>query len=174
MFNIERVPISALFLSIDKVMRYRILSIFILLTAIFISSCKKLKESNFKSNIQNEIVMNQEDTVQVLSLVKTFMDALSEKRYADAVVMLHQIDSKNHFAKPELLDNDKIEETMVRLKRFPIRSYSIRDYEFKYSKDNTVRCTIEIEPVNKGDEPYKMTFALKPVRYIGRWHLCLR
>lgn len=145
----------------------------VILSAIIISSCKEQKTTNIsKTNVQNEIVMNKQDTIKALSLVTDFMEALKGKKYADAVVMLYKIDTENYFAEPELLNNEEIEAAMQSLKAFPIKSYTIRDYQFKFSYDNTVRCGIEVEKEN-GDSQ-NMTFALKPVRYLDQWRLCLR
>jgi hypothetical protein len=154
-------------------MRTRILSAMMILFILLISSCNQQKTINTsETNVQEEIVMNKQDTIKALSLVSDFLEALKEKKYADAVLMLHEVNPENCFAEPVLLDNEKIEEAMQTLKQYPIKNYSIRDYQFKYTYDNTVRCVIEVE--KKEGNTQKMTFALKPVRYLGQWSLCLR
>ena len=102
------------------------------------------------------------------------MDALKDKKYADAVVMLHVVNPEKPYEEPSLLNNEEIEKTMEDLKRFPIRNYEIKDYAFKICYDNLVRCTIELEPESIDAVPKKLTIGLNPVRYIGEWRLCLK
>lgn len=133
-----------------------------------IVSCKQQKKENTNVEVVTGIVMTPEDTVMVTNLVTKFMDALKDKRYADAVVMLYKINPQSPYAEPELLGNDEIEQVMTDLKRFPIREYQIKDYKFNICYDNLVRCTIDTESTSQ------LTFALNPVRYLGEWRLCLK
>ena len=120
------------------------------------------------------MVLTANDTVQVMELVTKFMDALKEKRYADAVMLLHETDPESPYSKAELLNNDKIQKAMEGLKRFPVQDYQIKDYWFKTAYDNEVKCMIEVEPESSDKTPMKLNFSLKPVRYFGEWSLCLR
>jgi hypothetical protein len=119
------------------------------------------------------MALTSQDTLQVANLVVQFMDALKEQRYADAVVMLHKVDIESPYSEPELLDNNEIEKTMDRLKLFPIRSYQIKEFNFKISYDNEVKCVIEIESTSVDSKSLMLNFSLKPVRYLGHWSLCL-
>lgn len=121
-----------------------------------------------------EMVLTKHDTLQVMSLVTDFMNALKDKRYADAVVMLHKVDPASPYSKPELLDNEEVEKTMAELKHFPIRNYEIKEYMFRIAYDNDVKCIVEIEPASSGEKSQTLKFGLKPVRYFGNWFLCLR
>ena len=144
------------------------------MSIICFSSCKQQNNNNATVEVQDGIVMSAQDTVQVMNLVKDFMDALKDKKYADAVVRLHKINPKKPYAEPELLNNEEIEKAMADLKRFPIRNYEIKDYTFRVCYDNVVRCDIELESDSQDSSPAKLVFALNPVRYLGEWRLCLK
>lgn len=136
-------------------------------------SCEqKIKQQT--PSADSEMVLAKQDTLQVMSLVAEFMNALKDKRYADAVVMLHKIDPKSPYSEPELLDNEEIEKTMAELKLFPIRKYEILEYKFRIAYDNEVKCSVEIEPTSLEQESMKLNFRLTPVRYFGNWMLCLK
>jgi len=144
------------------------------MSIICFSSCKQQKNNNATVEVQDGIVMSAQDTVQVMNLVKEFMDALKDKKYADAVVRLHKINPKKPYAEPELLNNEEIEKAMADLKRFPIRNYEFKDYTFRVCYDNLVRFDIELETESPESTPTKLIFALNPVRYLGEWRLCLK
>ena len=154
-------------------MKAKYLSILIVFSLLCLMSC----EQKLKQQIplaENEMVLTKQDTLQVMSLVSEFMNALKDKRYADAVVMLHKINPKSPYSKPELLDNEEIEKTMTELKRFPIRNYEIQEYKFRIAHDNEVKCSVEIEPSSLEQESMKLNFRITPVRYFGNWMLCLK
>ena len=155
-------------------MNIRIISILLVIAACCVTSCKQQKSTPTTAVVNEGIVMHNQDTVQVINLVKEFMDALKDKKYADAVIRLHKINPKKPYAEPELLNNEEIDKAMKDLKRFPIRNYEIKDYTFNICYDNLVRCSIELESNNEGATPAKLTFALNPVRYLGEWRLCLK
>lgn len=135
-------------------------------------SCKQQKKESTTVEVVTGIVMSHEDTVMVTNLVTKFMDALRDKRYADAVVMLYKINPQSPYAEPELLGNDEVDQVMTDLKRFPVRNYQIKDYKFNICYDNLVRCTIDTESTDHLSS--QLTFALNPVRYLGEWRLCLK
>ena len=61
-------------------MRTRILSAMMILFILLISSCNQQKTINTsETNVQEEIVMNKQDTIKALSLVSDFLEALKEK-----------------------------------------------------------------------------------------------
>ena len=150
----------------------RIIYILFVVTFFFLLSCSQKQQT--KAGAPNvKMALASHDTLQVTNLVIQFMDALQDKRYADAVVMLHKVDPESPYSEPELLDNDELEKTIYHLKRFPIRSYKIKEIDFKIAYDNEVKCIIETEPFVVGQQSMSLNFSLKPVRYLGHWSLCL-
>ena len=123
-------------------MKAKYLSILIVFSLLCLMSC----EQKLKQQIplaENEMVLTKQDTLQVMSLVSAFMNALKDKRYADAGVMLHKINPKSPYSKPELLDNEEIEKTMTELKRFPIRNYEIQEYPIPELGDDDILVKVE-------------------------------
>lgn len=150
----------------------RIIYILFVVTTFFLASCSQKQKS--KEGVPNvKMALASHDTLQVTNLVIQFMDALQNKRYADAVVMLHKVDAESPYSEPELLDNNELEKTIDHLKRFPIRAYHIKEINFKIAYDNEVKCIIETEPSVVGQQSMNLNFSLKPVRYLGHWSLCL-
>lgn len=119
------------------------------------------------------MALTSQDTLQVSNLVVQFMDALKEERYADAVVMLHKVNPESPYSEPELLDNNEIVKAMDRLKLIPIRTYQIKEFNFKISYDNEVKCVVETKSTLVDSKSLMLNFSLKPVRYLGHWSLCL-
>lgn len=138
------------------------------------TACKQQKESNVTATVETGIVMNANDSLMVMNLTTQFMDALKEKRYSDAVVMLHEVNKESVYSEPELLDNEKLNNALETLKRFSIRSYQFKDATFKVCYDNEVRFDIELDSQSEGGKTKMLVFSLKPVRYWGEWRLCLR
>ena len=137
------------------------------LIAAFIVSCNqsgKKTETDSQATVKHLMVLSQKDTIQVLDLTNQFMTAVKEQRYADP------------FAQPELLDNEQLKSVLQRLKAFPIYDYTISDCIFKEAFDNEVRCKVVLFPKTDKEDmrPNATTWYFKPVRYLGRWSLCLK
>ena len=154
-------------------MKAKYLSILIVFSFLCLMSCEQ-KPKQQTPLADDEMALSKQDTLQVMNLVTDFMNALKDKRYADAVVMLHKVNPTSPYSQPELLDNKEIEKTMAELKHFPIRNYEIKEYTFKIAYDNEVKCVIETEPASSDEKSQTLKFRLKPVRYFGNWSLCLK
>lgn len=139
-----------------------------LLLTISMVSCHNNNKQN--TSINNNIVMTSNDTIQVMDLVTTFMNALQDKRYADAVQMVHKVNSESPYNQPEELNNEEIMKTMANFKLLPILKYSVVGYKFKIAYDNEVKCLI----VPESNPSLKLNFSIKPVRHFGKWYLCLK
>ena len=154
-------------------MKAKYLSILIVFSFLCLMSCEQSRKQQPPTE-HKAMLLQQRDTLQVTTLVTDFMNALKDKRYSDAVVMLYKVDPTSPYSQPQLLDNDEIDKTMAEFKRFPIRNYEIKDYTFKIAYDNEVKCVVEIEPISTSGNVRKLNYRLKPVRYLGNWFLCLK
>ena len=154
-------------------MKAKYLSILIVFSLLCLISCDQ-KRKQQPAVVHEGMYLQQRHTLQVMTLVTDFMNALKDKRYADAVVMLHKVDPASPYSEPQLLDNDEIDKTMSELKHFPICNYEIKDYTFKITYDNEVKCIVETEPASTSGNSQKLNYRLKPVRYLGSWFLCLK
>ena len=150
----------------------RIISFFIVVSFLFLVACGQKQVRN-KNVSDVRMALTSQDTLQVSNLVVQFMDALKEERYADAVVMLHKVNPESPYSEPELLDNNEIVKAMDRLKLIPIRTYQIKEFNFKISYDNEVKCVVETKSTLVDSKSLMLNFSLKPVRYLGHWSLCL-
>lgn len=153
-------------------MNMKYLPLFIVLLTLFTVSCSNKTQTKVEE-VKTEMVLSAKDTVEVLDLVNHFMGALKEKRYADAVVMLHKTNSESPYSQPEELDNDEIAQALDHFKHFPISDYEILEYKFKIAYHNEVKCLIHVEPASEGKAPLKLNFYLKPMRHFGHWYLSL-
>lgn len=122
------------------------------------------------------MLLTAKDTAAVLQLTGSFMTAVKEKRYADAVQMLHTLKAGDSFAIPEQLDNEQIAEAMESVRKWPVHDFEITDIDFKDAYDNSVRCKVILTPKadNQSTQAISMIWNFKPVRYWGEWKLCLR
>ena len=154
-------------------MKAKYLSILIVFSLVCLMSCEQ-KHNQQQTVVHKGMLLQQRDTLQVTTLVTDFMNALKDKRYADAVVMLYKVDPTSPYSEPQLLDNEEIDKIMAELKHFPIRNYEIKDYTFKIAYDNEVKCIVETEPASTSGNSQKLNYRLKPVRYLGSWFLCLK
>jgi len=115
--------------------------------------------------------LTHNDSIAAKALVTSFMDAVRDGKYADAVAYLYTLNPKNPYLNPELLDNESIKETMDMMEKIKVDSYRIKSMEFVSAVNNPTKCEITAE-LSGNKVPVKLTWVLNPVNYMGRWLLC--
>lgn len=133
------------------------------------------KTESINTAVDKEVLYRQalttEDSLSVKMLVVSFMDAVKQGKYADAVSNLYVLNAENPYKKPELLDNIKLEETIEMMKKINPKSYEIKSMEFVTAVNNPIKCKIlTVLPANNSE--VELTWVLNPVNYMGKWLLC--
>lgn len=116
---------------------------------------------------ENRMVLTEQDTTISLGLVKTFMDHIVAGDKDAAVAMLYAVDFDDPDKEPYLINDRQLSEMDLMLS-MPVKRYEIADYVFDTPEQNEVRCRVYISE-NAGTSWY-----FKPVRYLGKWYLCLK
>ena len=140
----------------------------------FLVSCSESsKNSKPITKTKRELyrsALTRQDSILSRKVVATFLTYVQNEKYADAVMMLHKLNSDDPYATPELLDNNEIEKTMMMLKQFKIQSYAIASIVYESAVNNPTRCTVFVK--NGDDNPIRTTIELNPINYLGEWKLC--
>ena len=144
--------------------------VWFLMLALCLGACRE-KTKNEKSseearpNLERAMRLTAQDTVAVKTLVATFMD-LAQRRRLDSAVMLLRT-AKLH-QQPQPLDANARKEIVDILGKFPVSDYEIVHIAFKNAGSNEVKCRVYAQT------GHSTNWYFKPVRYIGRWSLCLK
>ena len=109
--------------------------------------------------------LTTKDTTAVKTLVTMFMDLTKRNSLDSAVALLRTPIPEQE---PQSLDINKYQEVVKTLRQFPVIDYEIEHVIFKKAEDNEVKCRVRI-----ANGTYTNWY-FKPVRYIGRWSLCLK
>lgn len=112
-----------------------------------------------------EMLLTAKDTAAVETLTKMFMDRAKRGRLDSAAMLLRTYELHRQ---PQGLDSAGFREVMATLGQFPVADYEIKAIVFHRPEDNEVKCRVRI-----ANGTYTNWY-FKPVRYIGRWSLCLK
>ena len=105
------------------------------------------------------------DTAAVETLVRMFMDRAQRGRLDSAAMLLRTYELHRQ---PQGLDEAGFREVMETLGQFRVLGYEIEHVAFRSAGNNEVKCRVRV-----AEDSY-VSWRFKPVRYIGRWSLCLR
>lgn len=154
----------------------RYFSVFFIIVLVGLSSCEhssKNRETHIASNLPllYKQGLTHNDSIEVKALIESFMNAVQDGKYADAVANLYRLNTEDSYYEPELLDNQSLEETLDMMKKVKILSYSMKTTEFITPVNNPTKCEITAE-LSGTNSPIKLTWVLNPVNYMGKWLLC--
>lgn len=144
--------------------------VWLLILALCLGACregtkkeKSLEEA--KLNLERTMHLTAQDTIAVETLVTMFMDLAQRQRLDSAVMLLRT--AKLH-QQPQPLDANARKEIVDILGKFPVSDYEIVHIAFKNAGSNEVKCRVYAQT------GHSTNWYFKPVRYIGRWSLCLK
>lgn len=126
---------------------------------------KKSEEKDRNVVTERDMYLTAKDTTAVKTLVTMFMDLTKRNSLDSAVALLRTPIPEQE---PQSLDINKYQEVVKTLGQFPVIDYEIEHAIFKKAEDNEVKCRVRI-----ANGTYTNWY-FKPVRYIGRWSLCLK
>lgn len=155
---------------------YRKLYVLFTIISLFFTSClHSVKTEPTSTSVDKEVLYREaltaEDSLSAKVLVMSFMDAVQQGKYADAVSNLYLLNPENPYKKPELLNNDEMEDIIEMMKKINLKSYEIKSIEFVTAVNNPVKC--EIRSVLPGfNEEVQLVWVLNPINYMGKWLLC--
>ncbi len=134
----------------------------------FFAACQQNGKKQPAEPTDYSMYLTKADTTIVLELVNTYMTHVKNQAYVDAAAMLFKSNSNKPHERPQLLDNDELQERIAALKAFPITDYKIESVKFDKAYNNEVRCSV-VTP-----DGITLKWSFKPVRYVGQWALCLK
>ena len=126
---------------------------------------KKTEEVDMKAVTERMMYLTAQDTAAVKTLVTMFMD-LAKRNSLDSAVMLLRTMQPDQ--QPQPLNAAERQQVVEVLGQFPVLDYRIEHLKFKRAEENEVKCQVRIS-----DRRY-VNWSFNPVRYIGRWSLCLK
>ena len=151
---------------------YIILGVFLLIISpLFMTSCKDKPKPNPQTTFEQS--MTNKDSVAVTGLVNVFFQLAESGRYDEAASMLFKNNVDTVYDEPKPLDNKDMEKVKTLLSSLPIKSHTIDYIKFKEVYENEVKCTAIIMEAHDNIPEVKTVFYFKPVRYLGKWKLCL-
>lgn len=142
------------------------------LASLFVCSCKETKtEKSGKTKFEE--VLTSEDSTAVVSAINMFFEYCESERVMEAVALLYKQNPNDHYAEPELLDNDEMERMFKIFSSFPIISHKIDYIKFRETYENEAKVTATIAEA-QGDMPeVKTVFYFRPFNFLGGWRLCI-
>jgi hypothetical protein len=151
-----------------KLMTKLLTSFCVLLTlGILFASCNGKNQA--AQEPEETMSLTAADTAQVAELMNQYFDLLMKKDFDAALSMLSQLRNDSLSSVPE----DVAKHYMMGMKLVtPIR-YEVDEMTFRKDWDCLVKYSaVLFEKDSVGDNrPNKMTYAIKPVRFNGQWHL---
>lgn len=139
----------------------------LLLLALALGACRdksKKSEIVYATN-PDKMIVGARDSAAVKTLVTMFMERMKAEHQDSALMLLRTIKPNSQ---PQGLNREEFVEAMKVLSQFPVADYTLEYVKFLSSENNEVKCRIQT-PDNKSINLY-----FKPVRYIGRWSLCMK
>lgn len=139
----------------------------LLLLALALGACRdksKKSEIVYATN-PDKMIVGARDSAAVKTLVTMFMERM-KAGHRDSALMLLRTAKPN--SQPQGLNREEFIEAMKVLNQFPVADYTLEHIKFLNSENNEVKCRIQT-PDNRSINLY-----FKPVRYIGRWSLCMK
>ncbi len=113
----------------------------------------------------NIMKVEAKDSAAVKTLVTIFMERI-KSGHPDSALMLLRTAKPN--CKPQGLNREEVVKAMKIYKQFPVADYTLEYIKFKNPNNNEVKCRIQTS------DNTKLNWYFKPVRYLGRWSLCLK
>lgn len=136
-----------------------------------LASCKdnikKTTEQQVTGMISWSSYLERRDTMAVETLVSLFMERVMEHKYDSAVALLRHVE-KGLPEAPVALAENEFRQAMRMLQMFPVHNYEIVNMSFCTADDNWVKCKVIT------DSGLTVNWIFAPVRYLGRWSLCLK
>lgn len=145
----------------------------LLLIILFVCSLAACRHNEKKSTdiqipvTESTMYLTAKDTMAVMYLMDRFMGLVKEQQYDTASMLLRKIAVVERSSRPIPLKREEAAKIAAMLKQFPVQDYEIEHIIFKKADNNEVKCRIR-----SGQTTINWYF--KPVRYIGRWSLCLK
>ncbi len=139
----------------------------ILIGAVSYSCNGKQKSEQTKTNPASEMYLTAQDTAAVKQLVNLFMRHAKAHHIDSAVGILRHVD-RSVSTKPVLLNETACMKAGAMLNKYPVLDYFLSDMAFYNAYHNEVLCHVK----TTNGITIKLRFA--PVRYLGRWSLCLK
>jgi len=139
----------------------------LLLLALALGACRdksKKSEIVYATN-PNEMIVRAKDSAAVETLVTMFMERMKAGHQDSALMLLRTVKPNSQ---PQGLNREEFVEAMKVLNQFPVADYTLEYIKFLSPENNEVKCRIQT-PDNRSISLY-----FKPVRYIGRWSLCMK
>ena len=151
-------------------------SLLLLFVAVSLTGCKSDKTNtptDPNAPTGYELAMTSQDTVNVIHLVDAFFNLVEQGNTTEALAMLYDDNSHDHFDEPLPLDNEHLNQMRKLLTALPIQGHRIEYIKFHETYENEVKVSAIIEPA-EGDMPEVATvFYFRPFDYLGDWRLCL-
>jgi len=160
-------------------------SIFLCIIAasgLFLSSCGGKKQEGEKKDATEQMILDNpyydssmnrsaQDTASVIQLATQYLTFVKEKKFDEAIAMLHEKDSTN--LKP-LSDNRK-KEILGNLNKFPVLSFTIEDFHLFSDQKSELHYVYEFMQKPEGSEsfPNTMKGALGFIRVGSTWYLTI-
>lgn len=132
------------------------------------AGCKNRNAAEALQQNDRTMYLTAEDTLTVKSMVENYMDQVVNGNLKGAVEMLSVSDASDIEDEPWPLDKSQQTTVMESLKSFAVSDYEITDMTFRRAHDNEVKCKV------LGDGGLSTNWCFRPVRYLGKWHLCLQ
>ena len=133
-----------------------------------VAACREGKKASAGTESragETGMYLTARDTAAVETLVRMFMDRAQRGRLDSAAMLLRTYELHRQ---PQGLDSAGFRKAMETLGQFRVLGYDIEHVVFRCAGDNEVKCRVRVS-----DDAY-VSWRFKPVRYIGRWSLCLK
>lgn len=139
----------------------------ILILPCFIFSCGK-KDKKLEMPTEQKMVLEEADTSEVYGLISEYMTKVVNKEYESAITMLRTVENDDLDGEPFSLSNDEEKQELRKLELFPINNYHVEWVKFKRHNVNEVKVKVYLTTGQTTN------WYFKPVRYLGKWYLCIK
>lgn len=134
------------------------------------TSCKKTAKETVSPIEEFQNSLSEADTTEILSISNKFMETMQAGNVDEALASLVMLDTANNV---QPLPAEILESVKNTFKLFPVRSYTIQNYEFQKNDSNYVAYTYVALPATDNEPAVTMGFKTKPVKIDGKWYLTL-
>ena len=150
----------------NTILHMRILGLLLLL-AMGLAACrdKGPKTEVVYATDPHVMKVGSKDSAAVKTLVTMFMDRM-KSGHPDSALMLLRTAKPD--CEPQGLNREGFIEFMKTYRQFPVANYTLEYIKFKNPNNNEIKCRILTS------DNTKLNWYFKPVRYLGRWSLCLK
>lgn len=143
------------------------------------SSCTSCSTNNKKAvadeqNVEFRETITAADTTQMLKLADDCMELLKNRKFDEAIGMLHEYDDSTKMV--QNLSSENEQHLRRRFEVFPVLKYERHYFSFMEQGLNDVRYKVwfaeEENPAQNGEPVTFMMF--NPVKVDGTWYLCVK